>query len=242
MKERRGFSLAITALVVAILACNAPGAGSPPANPEVSNEPTAVVSPAVTFVVVVVDTATVQPTDTPVPVTPTPQISPAITLSKNSNCRAGPTTYYNIVDQIAAGDELPVIGRSEDNTWWQVINATNRECWIFNENATPNSDFSSLPIGEAPPLPGVPQSFFVVDQQCLSAQKKFTLTLSWASGGGETAYRLYRDGNRVGEFKPTRLNYKDPAVPYNKVVTYELEAVNENGVSEKAIQIIPACK
>ncbi|HNA89337.1 MAG TPA: SH3 domain-containing protein [Anaerolineales bacterium] len=242
MKARREFSFAISMLILAILACNMPNTTTVQEPSSESTDPTAVVSPAVTFVVVVVNTDTPTPTETPIPVTPTLQLSPKITLTKNSNCRAGPTTFYNVIDQIASGTELPVIGINEDNTWWQVINATNRECWIFNENATPNTDFRSLPIGEAPPLPGVPQSFFVVDQQCLSAQKKFSLTLSWASGGGETAYRLYRDGARVGEFKPTRLNYKDPAVPYNKVVTYELEAVNENGVSEKAIQIIPACK
>lgn len=242
MKASKNYYFAISILILAILACNIPGNPTSSGEGPAPAEPTAVVSPAVTFVVVVVNTDTPTPTETPVPVTPTPQISPKITLTKNSNCRVGPTTFYNIVDQIAAGTELPVIGINEDNTWWQVINATNRECWIFNENATPNTNFSSLPVGEAPPLPGVPQSFFVVDQQCLSAQRKFTLTLSWASGGGETAYRLYRDGARVGEFKPTRLNYKDPAVPYNKVVTYELEAVNENGVSERAIQIIPACK
>lgn len=241
MKAKRKFSFAISILIVAVLACNIPGATTPGGG-SAPTEPAAAVSPGVTVVVIVVNTDTPTPTETPVPVTPTLQLSPKITLSKNSNCRVGPTTYYNVVDQIAAGTELPVIGRSEDNTWWQVINATNRECWIFNENATPNTDFTSVTIGVPPPLPGVPQSFFVVDQQCLSAQRKFTLTLSWASGGGETAYRLYRDGGRVGEFKPTKLNYKDPAVPYNKVVTYELEAVNENGVSERAIQIIPACK
>lgn len=242
MKARRDISLASFFLIVSILACNMPGAASGgDANTGGDAQP-AQPTPEVTYVVVVENTATPNPTDTPIPPSPTPQIPPELTLTKNTNCRLGPSTFYNIVDQIASGKELPVIGRNEDSQWWQVVNDTGRECWIYYENATPNQDFSSLSIGDAPDLPGIPLSFFVVDQLCQPGPKKFSLTLSWASGGGETAYRLYRDGGRVGEFKASRLNYKDPAVPFNKVVTYEIEAVNENGTSERAIQIVPACK
>jgi hypothetical protein len=241
MKVRREFSLAGIFLILSIVACIMPGSGSE-GNTNTGENADAQPSPGVTFVVVVENTATPIPTETPIPATPTPQIPPELTLTKNSNCRVGPSNFYNIIDQIASDKELPVIGRSQNSEWWQVVNDTGRECWIYFENATPNQDFTSLSIGEAPPLPGMPLSFFVVDQQCLSAQKKFTLTLSWSSGGGETAFRLYRDGGRVGEFKPSRFNYKDPGAPYNKVVVYEIEAVNENGTSEKAIQIVPACK
>ncbi len=240
MKARRDISLASVFLIIAILACNMPG--SAPAENTSEDVPPAQITPEVTYVVVVENTSTPAPTDTPIPPTATEQIPAEITLTKNSNCRLGPSSFYNVVDQIASGKEMPVIGRSENSEWWQIVNDTGRECWIFFENATPNTDFSSLSIGEAPPLPGIPLNFFVTDQQCLSAQKKFSVTLSWSSGGGETAFRLYRDGNRVGELKPTKFVYKDPAAPYNKVVTYEIEAVNENGTSEKAIQIVPACK
>lgn len=241
MKARRQTFFFASFFVLFILACNMPSPifGSP----GVENTATPEALPTNTQAVVGDNMPTlVVPTDTPIPFTPTPQISPKLTLTKNSNCRIGPSTLYNVVDQITANSELPVTGRNEDNTWWQVINATNRECWIFNENATPNTDFSFLNFAEAPPLPGIPQNFLVVDQLCQPGPKKFSITLSWSSGGGETAFRLYRDGGQISEFKPNRFNYKDPNAPYNKNISYELEAVNENGVSEKAIQIIPACK
>ncbi|MBI3167795.1 MAG: SH3 domain-containing protein [Chloroflexi bacterium] len=237
MKAGRETPFAIVFLILSILACNMPGAGGGG-----TGDSSAQPSPGVTYVVVVEDTATAAPTDTPIPVTVTAQNPPKLTLTKNTNCRLGPSAFYNIVDQIASGKELPVIGRSEDNEWWQVVNATGRECWVFTENATPNQDFGSLVIGEAPPLPGVPLNFFVVDQNCQSAQKKFSVTLSWSSGGGETAFRIYRDGNRVVEYKATRFNFKDTNAPYNKNIVYEIEAVNENGTSAKATQIVPACK
>lgn len=235
MKAKRERVLGFALLILFVLACNMPGAVN-----NGSTEPPP--SPGVTYVVVVENTPTPLPTDTPVPPTATESIPPKITLVKNSNCRLGPSIFYNSIDQIASGTELPVIGRSENSEWWQVVNNTGRECWIFYELATPNQDFSSLSIGEAPPLPGIPLNFFVADQQCLSAQKKFSVTLSWSSGGGETAFRIYRDGNRMADLKPTKFTFKDTAAPYNKTVTYEIEAVNENGASERAAQFVPACK
>ena len=240
MKARKGISFVIVLLILSIFACNMPGAGSegPGTGGDTSEQP----NPGVTYVVVVDSTATSLPTETPIPVTPTPQTPPKLTLTKNSNCRLGPSTLFNIVDQIASGTELSVIGRNEDNTWWEVVNATGRECWVTSDNATPNQDFSSLTIGEAPPLPGVPLNFYVVDQNCQSAQKKFSVTLSWSSGGGETSFRIYRDGKAVQEVKASKFNFKDANAPYNKNIVYEIEALNENGASQRATQIVPACK
>jgi len=235
MKARREFAFAIIVLILAALACNTPVA-SPSLSPE------ATPSAEVTYVVIVENTATVIPTETPIPPTATAQVPPKLTLAQNSNCRLGPSNFYVLIDQISAGKELPVLGRNENNEWWQVLNATGRECWIYYENATPNQDFSSLSIGEAPPLPGVPQNFFVVDQACQPGAKKFTVTLNWSSGGGETGFRIYRDGKRLIDLKPSKFNFKDVNAPLNKNLSYEIEAVNENGTSEKSIQIVPACK
>jgi hypothetical protein len=85
-------------------------------------------------------------------------------------------------------------------------------------------------------------NFYVVDQVCQSAQKKFSVTLSWSSGGGETSFRIYRDEKAVQEVKASRFNFKDTNAPYNKNIVYEIEALNENGASQRATQIVPACK
>lgn len=234
MKAKRETSFAIIFLILSILACNMPGTST--------DDSQAQPSPGVTFVVVVDNTATSTATQTPIPETPTEQTPPLLTLTMNTNCRLGPSTLYNIVDQIASGKELPVIGRNEDNTWWQVVNDTGRECWVFSENATPNQDFGFLNVGVAPSLPGVPLNFIVVDQNCQPAQKKLSVTLSWSSGGGETAFRIFRDGKQAVEYKSTRFNFKDINAPYNKNIVYEIEAVNKNGTSARATQIVPACK
>ena len=102
------FRFAMVSLVLAALACNVPG----PASSENADAPAA--EPEVTYVVIVENTATTIPTDTPIPPTATPDLPPELNLSKNSNCRLGPSEFYVVVDQIAAGTQLPVIGRSED--------------------------------------------------------------------------------------------------------------------------------
>lgn len=241
METRKRVWSVTAILILVMLACNLPSPNS--TTDEAKATVTADIQVA-TETVVVEDTATATtiPTDTPIPFTATPEIDPEITLSANSNCRVGPNNRYNIIDQISAGKTLPVIGRNEENTWWQVVNATERECWIFNENATPNTDLSSLAIGEAPPLPGIPQSFLVTGQLCQPGAKKFTVSFSWSSGGGETAFRIYRDGSRIIELKAGKFNYKDVNAPLNKNLSYEIEAVNENGTSERGTQIVPACK
>lgn len=239
MKSQKS-CFAFVFFILVALACNLPGSGGSAV--ELS---TPTVEAPVT-IIVIENTPTPAATETP-SATETQSLPPEITLIKDSNCRLGPSALYNIVDQIAKTKDnapvvLPVFAQNEDGTWWQVINATNRECWIFYENAEPNSDFSALPIKGGPPLPSIPGQFYVTDQLCQPGPKKFTVTLSWSIGNDTDGFRLYRDGSRIAELKATRLNYKDANAPYNKNITYEIEAYNENGVSDKAIQIVPACK
>jgi len=234
MKSQKS-SFAFVFLILAMLACGVPGLGSSP-----TEIPSPTVQAPVT-IIVIENSPTPAATETPSP-TSTPTAPPEITLTLNSNCRMGPSNFYNIVDQISSGKVFGVIGRNEDNTWWQIVNATNRECWIFYENAEANSDFSAVAVKAGPPLPGVPGQFYVTDQLCQPGPKKFTVTLSWSIGSDTDGFRLYRDGGRIAELKAERFNYKDANAPYNKNITYEIEAYNENGTSQKAIQIVPACK
>ncbi len=240
MKLKRELLFVIAALVIATLACNVPGADAAGTEPAaIPVIPTDTAAPAV----VVENTATIAPTDTPIPPTETPSIPAEITLTKNSNCRKGPSTFYSIVDQIASGKVLRVIGRDADSTWWQVMNATGRECWIFNENADENTDFSGVEVKEGLPLPPPPAQFFITNQSCQPGNKKFTVAMKWTSGGpGEVGFRIYRDGELIAEIKASKFTHQDNFAPLNKNLSYEIEALNENGASQRVAQIVPACK
>lgn len=233
MKSQKKIGFAF--LILAMLACNMPGSA-------VGSEPTLEPTTVVYVVIEPTATETVIPTETPIPASSTPELPPEVTLVKNSNCRMGPSEFYVIVDQISKDKVLPVVGRNEDGSWWQVINATQRECWIFNENTQVNSDFSAVAIKEGPVLPSVPGNFFVTGQQCQSGLKKFSVSFSWVSGADTDGFRIYRDGSRIIELKASKLKFTDANAPYNKNIVYELEAYNENGTSQRVAQIVPACK
>lgn len=221
-------------LILAMLACSIPGQSAEVAPP--TTEPTTVVY----VVIEPTATATIAVTETPA-FTLTPTLPPEVTLLKNSNCRIGPSEFYYIADQISKDKVLPVVGRNEDGSWWQVINATNRECWIFNENTQANSDFTAVPIKEAPVLPDVPGNFFVTDQSCQPGPKIFEVAFSWAAGANTDGFRLYRNGSRIIELKASKFNFRDKNAPLKVNLSYELEAFNKNGTSQKAVQIVPAC-
>ncbi|MBL8102973.1 MAG: SH3 domain-containing protein [Anaerolineales bacterium] len=240
MKVKKRILFFVVVLILAMLACNLPGTNSRTAEP--AAVPT--ISPTETVATVVVEnTATSMPTETPIPPTETPSVPAEITLTKNSNCRMGPSTFYNIVDQISEQKVMQVIGRNDDSTWWQVVNATGRECWIFNENADENTDFSNVQIKEPLPLPNPPGQFFITNQSCQPGIKKFIVTMKWTSGGSdEVGFRIYRDGEKIVELKSNKFIHQDNFAPLNKNLTYEIEAVNENGASQRVAQIVPACR
>ncbi len=58
-------------------------------------------------------------TFTPLPPTATPTPVPLV-ASKNANLRAGPGTAFPKVGTVTAGDELEIIGQTEDGSWYKL--------------------------------------------------------------------------------------------------------------------------
>jgi uncharacterized protein YgiM (DUF1202 family) len=219
-------------LILTMLACNL---SNPSSEVVPTLEPTTVI-----FVVVEPTlTPTIAVTDTPEP-TATPTLPPEVTLLKDSNCRLGPNEYYFYVDQIAKDTVLPVVGRTSDSSWWQVINPTDRECWVFSENSQANQDLSAVPIVEGPALPNPPINFFVAGKDCKPGAGTFSVSFKWESGGGD-GFRLYRNGAQIIEMAPDKTKFTDKNAPLNQNLSYELFAFNKYGISTPAVQILQAC-
>jgi hypothetical protein len=236
MKSQKN-SFSIVILILAMVACNMPGqvSGGEPSS-SATEEPTTVV-----YVVIEPTLTTIPPTDTPIPVSPTSALPPEVTLLKDSNCRMGPSEYYFYIDQIAKDTVLPVVGRTEKSDWWQVINATDRECWIFSENTQANQDFSTVTIEEGPALPTTPGNFFVVEKKCNPGAGTFSVAFKWEIGSGHDGFKLYRNGNQIIEMDETKFRFTDKNAPLNVNLSYELVAFNKYGVSASAVQIVQAC-
>lgn len=93
-------------------------------------------------------------TDTPVPPPPTPSV-PMITATVNTNCRFGPSKYYQVVGYLLIGQWSQVFGRSADGYWWYIQNPTNlsSRCWVWNQTTVVSGNISNLPVITPPPPP-----------------------------------------------------------------------------------------
>lgn len=116
MNKRSMFVLMISAILLA--ACQA----SPTATPTL-----APVIPTVAA------TATMAPTETLVPATPTEaaptetsapptatQLPPVATAKIIVNVHAGPGAVYPVIGKLKKGDKKAIIGKSQDSMWWQI--------------------------------------------------------------------------------------------------------------------------
>lgn len=112
-------------------------------------------------------TATATPTSTPTPTatltpTATPTYTPEVceatlTIIKNTNCRKGPGTVYDVLTSYAVGTEMIVAGRGSDpeNLWWyvQVPNIQDAFCWVSDANVQVAGSTDCMPVIPAPPTP-----------------------------------------------------------------------------------------
>jgi uncharacterized protein YraI len=96
-------------------------------------------------------TATNTPTVTPT-VSPTGG-APTATLLQNAYCRKGPSTDYDILATLFQGLYVPIVGRNQDSTWWQVqVPDSQTQCWLAGDVVQTSGDLSGVPVVEPPPL------------------------------------------------------------------------------------------
>lgn len=96
--------------------------------------------------------STLPPSPTALPPTATstplaPQVSSATTV----NVRTGPGTIYSIAGSLQPGTLLPVTGRNQDSSWWQVQLADGQSGWVAAW-VVEARDAVDVPVVAAPPV------------------------------------------------------------------------------------------
>lgn len=80
------------------------------------------------------------------------------------NIRTGPGVQYNVLITVVGGTDLPVLGRSSDNIWYQVSTVVGVG-WVNSEFLIPRGDFTNVPVvdtsiaalvAQAPSVVGLP--------------------------------------------------------------------------------------
>lgn len=100
-------------------------------------------------------TATASPYPTPIPsVTPTATPAPVSlhVTGELVNCRSGPGTVYELINELSQGESARVVGRNDTSTWWYVHDPGNPDgfCWVSSSVTQVQGGVEDLPIVQAP--------------------------------------------------------------------------------------------
>ena len=101
-------------------------------------------------------TATLAPTDIPLTASPTTTFTPSVpmvaAIDKGVNCRFGPSIYYAAIDALLVGSPEPIIGRTEDSSWWQINRPSggSGKCFVAASVTQTSGNLAGIPIVQAP--------------------------------------------------------------------------------------------
>jgi uncharacterized protein YgiM (DUF1202 family) len=120
--------------------------------------PTATPSPTPTSTPTLAPSPTPLP-DTPTPVPPTPTSTPTpgpqLTAASTVNIRSGPGTNYPVITALPPNLVVPITGRNNEASWWQISNAGGTTGWVANA-VVQASNTANVPVVVAPPPPPTP--------------------------------------------------------------------------------------
>jgi hypothetical protein len=93
-----------------------------------------------------------------------PELIPFIlVIQVPANCRQGPGTAYPVVNSAEQGEEVEVLGKNVEGTWW-YSKVDNDKCFISNVAGTPSGDLNLLTVIQAPPTP-IPTATEVIKEE-----------------------------------------------------------------------------
>jgi len=101
--------------------------------------------------------AQIPPTHTP-EATATSSKPMVSAVDKGVNCRVGPGIGYEAIDVLLTGQTVPIIGRIEDSSWWQVEGPSygSGKCFVAASATKTSGDLSGILVVEAPDPIGAP--------------------------------------------------------------------------------------
>jgi M6 family metalloprotease-like protein len=83
----------------------------------------------------------------------TRQTAPTFTLERNTNCRSGPDTAFNVLEVLLAGARLPIEGRNTYSSWFYVHTLEDVKCWVSGTSGYPEGELTGVPVLVSQPTP-----------------------------------------------------------------------------------------
>lgn len=159
------------------------------------------------------------------------------------NVYAGPGESYEVLGEVRRRDELPILGRSEDEKWWQV-DYLGWIGWLAAHSVTASVDLQALSVAGAPPIPvnHVPS---IEEIQIVSTTIETWSTVSLACQASdpdddELAFYWETTGGSVSG-EGASVTYYAPGSPGSQTITATVKD-GHGGEAEHSIliQVVPA--
>jgi len=176
---------------------------------------------------------------------PTPQILPSVTptleapkltVEDVTNCRKGPGSDYERVTQIAAGQQVSILG-SFPGYW--LVQTGEGLCWIAAEFSTPTGNLTAVPTVNAPTAQSAGKPDAPVLQEwkySCTGDGRADLLIRWTDkADNEAGYRVYMNGEVLSEL-PANSNKLETSIllPAGLNASIYVEAYNPSGAASFA--------
>lgn len=146
------FDLQVGVIALILTSCNLTVL-EPTATPLSSPIPASPTPNLSTPTLIPIETLLAQDTSTPIP-TATSSIVLATPKEQPVNCRFGPAISYSIIGALIIGRQAEVIGKSIDETWWYVKNPSDpsTNCWLSADFVVLEGNVAALPVVSPPEI------------------------------------------------------------------------------------------
>jgi len=85
---------------------------------------------------------------TPTPVKAAASVTKAnLVAATTINIRSGPGVKYEVTGQLKPNVTMPIVGRAEDSSWWQIQLSNGSSGWVAN-NVVKVSQTENVPISQ----------------------------------------------------------------------------------------------
>jgi hypothetical protein len=165
-----------------------------------------------------------------------------LTVTDDTNCRAGPGTNYKIITTVPAGTALQIVAQYPGGTYWVVKTPDGKnQCWILaGLGKVSGSNPSILPamtpvVDPNAKIPARPVYFFF-HYDCPNGT--LTTTLTWTdSSDNEDGFHLYRNGVLLAELPANSTSYVDHTfIAPGGSIGYGIAAFNTAGESAQHVE------
>ncbi len=230
--------IALCALTFALLSCNLPQALTPIAQDQSQVTIATVVAQTMQAVASQPPTATMAALSTPTAAaTPSSTPTPVAVVNTAVTCHSGPNENDQSVTELKVDQKVTILGKDPTGSYW-LVQTDAGNCWVGTQSVTVTGNLSGIP--ELTPVPspavGAPAAPTEIRYSyACSSPTQVTITLTWTdSGGNETGYHVYRNGNLIANLPANSTTYTDnTSRTAGSTFSYGVEAFNSFGASSR---------